>query len=83
MELAYPRGFAPEADIPTLLRKGVSDVQGVHLAFVCDLSTLRNRGAAIPLKVNQMGHYVLRVVACGDGPPRFGAGPKVAALFSE
>ena len=51
--------------------------------FACDVSTLRNQGLEVHLKVNQLGYYVLSVVAFGDEPRRSGRGPKLAASYFE
>ena len=75
--------LAAEADIPALLRKGPSEALGSQSGLSCDVLTLRRQRAGILLKVNRMGHSVLSVGAMGDGPPRLGRGPKLAASFIE
>ena len=45
--------------------------------------TIRGRVADIPLRVNEMGHYVLNVVAFGEGSSRIDRGPKLAAAYFE
>ena len=68
-------------DIPAILREGALGALGGRLDFSYDASTRWKRGLDIPLKVNQMGHDVLSVVALGDGPSRLGQGPKVAVSY--
>lgn len=45
--------------------------------------TRRKHGAAMLLKVSQVGRNVLRVVNCGDGSPRFGRDPKFAGPYFD
>ena len=71
--------FALGADAPALLRKGAAEAMGGQLDFACYVSTFRNQGVGSLVKVNEMGHSVLSVVACGDGSPRFVRGPSFAA----
>ena len=54
------------ADVPMLLRKGALDTLGGHLDFSCDVLTLRELGLGVPLRVNQIGHFYLGVVAPGE-----------------
>ena len=65
--IAGSRGkFAPSAtekDISALLRRGALGGLGGRSNPFRDISSLRKQGEAIPLKVHQMGHYVLRVIA--------------------
>ena len=75
--------FAPGADVPALLLKGAFGTPGGQLDFSRDVLTPRNQWVAIPLKAHRMGHYVLSVVACGDGPPRLARGAKLSASYFE
>ena len=52
-------------DIPAMLCMGAPEALRGQLDFERDISTIRGPGADIPLKVNDMGHYVLSVVAPG------------------
>ena len=54
---------AAEADISALLRKGASVGFGGQPDCSRDISSCRKQGVASPLKVHQVGHYVLRAVA--------------------
>ena len=47
-----------EADIPTSLREGASEAFGVPSDSSRDVLTRWEHMAEIPLKVNQLGHYV-------------------------
>ena len=47
------------------------------MAVTGNVLTIRNYGVEIPSKVNEMGHYVLSVVSCGEGDPRLDRGVKV------
>ena len=44
---------------------------------------IRGHGVDIPLKVNEIGRYVPRVVASGEWPSCADRGPKLAALYFE
>ena len=55
---------------------------GGRLDFACGVLTRRNQVAGSPLKVHQMGHYVLSVVA-SIVAPRLGRGPKLVAPYFE
>ena len=68
--------FAPGADVPAFLRRGLLQALGGQSDSASDALTLRNQGAGIPLKVSQMRQYVLSVVALDDGSPRLGRGRK-------
>ena len=68
-----------EADNSAVLRRGPLEALGAQMGSRCDMLTLRNRGADISLKVNQVGHHVLCVVALGGGSSRTGRGTKFAA----
>ena len=57
------RAFALEAASPAFLREGALEALGGQLDISCDVLFLRKRGVGIPLKVNQVGDYVLSVVA--------------------
>ena len=70
-----------EAAIPELLRKSALEPQGGQLDFASDVFTIRNHGLGVPLKANEMGHYVLSVVSSGEGPPRSVRGPKLMASY--
>ena len=54
---------AAEADISALLRKGALVGFGGQPDCSRDISSCRKQGVASPLKVHQVGHYVLRAVA--------------------
>ena len=60
-------------------RKGALETLRGRLDFVRDILTIRNRGADIPMKVNELGRYVLSVVAFVRGPPCVDRGPNMAA----
>ena len=47
--------FAPGAEIPALLRKGVLGVLGSELGVSCDLLTLQEPGLEIPSKIKSDG----------------------------
>ena len=72
-----------DAEIPALLRKGALGAPGGHLDLERDISTIPKRSVRVPLRVNEMGHYVLSVVEFGKGPPRSDRGPNLAASYSE
>ena len=59
---------ALETGIPALLRKGAIESLGGRSDFERDILTIRNRGAGNSLKVNEMGRYVVCVVAFSKGP---------------
>ena len=73
--------FAPEADFPALLRRGAREALGGLLDFAGDVWAIWNHGVDIPLKVNEMGHYALSVVAFGHGSSRVDLGPQLAASY--
>ena len=75
--------FVLEADIPAFLRKGALEAPGGQLDSGRDALTIRNHGVSRPLKVNEMGLYVLSVVAFGKGPLCVDRGPKLAAPYFE
>ena len=75
--------FALEADIPALLREGAPGALGGQLNFERDILTIRNQGAAIPLTVNETGHYVLSAAAFATGPSCVDRGPNWAASYLE
>ena len=76
-------GFAPDADIPAFLRKGALEALGGQLEFEHDILTVRKRGVLAPLRVNAMGHYVLRVVEFSKRPPCSDPVPNLAASYFE
>ena len=73
--------MALEADVPAFMRKGVLKAVGSHSDFASDVLTLREHGTEIPQKVNQMGHYVRRVVAFGDWRSKLARKPGSAAAY--
>ena len=70
-----------EAAIPELLRKSALEPQGGQLDFASDVLTIRNHGLGVPLKVNEMGHYVTKVVSFSEGSPGSVRGPKLMASY--
>ena len=72
-----------EADIPSFLSNGTLMALGGQPDISSDMLSLRKRGADIPLKIDQMRHYVLSVVAFGDGCSKFGRGPMFGAPYFE
>ena len=78
-----PSQICPGAETPSrILRKGAHEALRGQSVFGRDISTIRTRGAGIPLKMNEMGHYVLSVVAFGKGPSRVDRRPNLAAPVS-
>ena len=75
--------FAPDADIPAVLRKGALELLGGRLDFERDIVTNRRREANVPLSVTEMKRYVLSVVEFGRGPPRPDRAPDLAASHFE
>ena len=75
--------FVLDADIPAFLRKGAWGALGGQCDFERDILTIRIHGARVPLRVNEMGDYVLSVVEFGQGPPRLDPGPILAASYFE
>ena len=67
--------FLLEAEIPALLREVALEDLGAQLEFPRKISTLRERGAYIPLKLNRMGHYALSAVSFGEERSRSVKGP--------
>ena len=60
--------FVLEAEGPALLCKGALEASGGQLDFERDILTIREHGVDVPLSANEMGHYILSVVALGKGP---------------
>ena len=54
--------FAPEADIPALLRSRAMEALGGQLDFLRGSLNLRRQGEQIPLRVNRVGHHILSAV---------------------
>ena len=73
--------FAAEADIPAFLREGAPESTGGKLDFTWGVLRIRNHGEGIPLGANEMGHYVLSVVACDKGLSRVDWGPKGSGII--
>ena len=72
-----------DADIPALSRKGASEALGGRLVFSRDTLASDFRGVEIPLKANDMGHYMLTVEDF-DGPRGCGGrGPEFSASMVE
>ena len=70
------------ADIPAMLRKGVPEALEGQLDFGRDFLAIRGHGVDVLVKVDDMGHYVLRLVALGRGPSGVDGGPNMAAVCS-
>ena len=66
--------FAPEADIPALLREGALEALGAQVNFSCDVLSPRGQGVDIPLEVTRMGRCVSSVVVFGVGALKIGEG---------
>ena len=72
-----------DAAIPAFLRKGGLEALAAQLDFGNDaLSSLR-RGVKVPLRVNEMGNYVLSAVEFGKGAPCSDRRPNSAASYFE
>ena len=75
--------FALDADIPALLCKGALGALAGQLDFARETLTLGSRGIEIPLKVNDLGHYILSVDDFPAAPPSLGAESLFSASFLE
>ena len=78
-----PAASALDADVPASLRKGALGALSGQPNFPREMLTLRKHGVDIPQKVNQAGHFVLRLVACRDRSSRFGGVPRFAPPYFE
>ena len=58
-----PTTFAPEAEIPALLRRGALGALGWQMDSFREISTLRERVVGLRLTLNSLGHCVFRA-AC-------------------
>ena len=75
--------FVLWADIPAVVRTRALEAMGGHLDSSRDILTLRKQWADSPPGVNQIGHCILSVVACGWGRSRSGTGPDFSASCFE
>ena len=73
--------FALDAESPAFLRKGALEALGAQLDFEKDVLSLTRHGATAPLKVNEMGRYILSVVEFGRGHPCSDRRPNLAASY--
>ena len=73
----------PEAGAPALLRRGALEALGGQLGLARDVLAIWNHGIDTPLKVNEMGHYLLSVFAFGEETSCVDLGPKLAAPYFE
>ena len=75
--------FVLDADIPALLCKGALEALAGQLDFARNTLTLGTKGIEIPLKVNEMGHYILSVIDFPSGVHRADSVAQFSASFLE
>ena len=72
-----------DAESPAFLRMGALEALGGRLDFEKDVLFVMRRGVMAPLKVNEMRHYTLSVVAFSKGSTCSGRRPNLAASYFE
>ena len=73
--------FALGADIPGLLLRGAVEAVGGQLDSPRDSSGFLEQRAAIPLRMNRMGHYILSVADFGEDASRRVRGTAASVSF--